>query len=240
MKLALGLPHVWRIASIHGNVEDPDLDNLLCGLTSAGAVGADPATSAAAQRWPLDLCAITMIHLDRIGLLVTAAVIGVACQHQAAGTPRLALPSVLVVPPGATDVRPEAKPTGEIGVMYFVEEEFDADALLGRIRAALPSPAWQPLPNDWLNPSLVSSHTRGWTDFDDATRAPATHVHQWLAQWQDSNGNVVWYALRYDSRLKSGAADLSRPDNSRLSVTAVWVPERIATQIVSSAGRRGR
>jgi hypothetical protein len=180
-----------------------------------------------------------MIHLDRIAILATAALIGGACQPKA-GAPHLDLPVVLVVPPGATDVRPETKPDGQMAITYRVREEFAADALLGRIRAALPSPEWQPLPNDWLNPGLLSSHKRGWTDFDDATRTPPTHVHQWLAQWQDSQGNVVWYALRYDSRVQGGAADLSRPDNSSLSVTAVFVPERVAKQILSSAGHRGR
>jgi hypothetical protein len=179
-----------------------------------------------------------MIRFRCIGLLATVSVIAIACQET--GTPPAALPAVLVVPAGATDVRPEKKPDGEIGLTYMVREEFAADALLGQLRAALPPPEWQPLPNDWLNPDLASSHTRGWTDVDDAMRTPPAHVHQWLAQWQDSHGNVVWYALRYDSRLKSGAADLSRPDDSRLSVTAVWVPERIATQLASSAGRRGR
>jgi len=181
-----------------------------------------------------------MTHLDRMVLFTTAALIGFACQPKASDSPRLDLPSVLVVAPGAKDVRPETKGDGEIGVMYIVREEFRADALLGRIRAALPSPEWRPLPNDWLNPGLVSSHERGWTEFRDATRTPPIEVHQWLAQWQDSQGNVVWYAQRYESKVKEGAADLSRPDNSNLSVTAVWVPAPLAKQMIFSAGGRGR
>ena len=54
-----------------------------------------------------------------------------------------------------------------------------------------------------------------------------------------SQGNVVWYVLRYDSKMKEGV-DLSRPDNSNLSVTAVWVPAPVAEQIISSAGSPGR
>jgi len=150
---------------------------------------------------------------------------------------RPVVPSVLFVPPGATNIRPETKTDGTTGVTYVVAEPFPADVLLGQIRRSLPSPDWQPLPDDWLNPGMASSHTRGWTDFDDERRKPATHVHQWLAQWRDSRGNVVSYTLRYDSKIKPGDIDLSPPDNSNLSVTAVWVPERVAKQMMSSAGR---
>ena len=184
--------------------------------------------------------ASSMIRLDRIVLLTTAALIGFACQPRESGSSPLHLPAVLVVAAGASDVHPETKPDGEIGVTYSIDEKFRPDALLERIRAAVPSPEWQPLPNDWLNPGLASSHERGWTEFRDATVTPPTEVHQWLAQWQDSHGNVVWYGLRYDSKAKDGAVDLSRPDNAHLNVTAVWVPAPVAKQMMLNAGSRGR
>lgn len=159
------------------------------------------------------------------------------CAACSTPTPQPAALSALVVPPDATNVRRETKPDGTAGVTYAVQEEFPADALLGRIRAALTTPDWQPLPNDWLNPDLASSHTRGWTDFDEGRRTPPTHVHQWSAQWRDSKGNVVSYSLRYDSKIQPAGVDVSRPDNSNVSVTALWVPERVAKQMMSSAGR---
>jgi hypothetical protein len=182
-----------------------------------------------------------MIQLHSVVVVLPAVVLlASACQSNGPEPPRMQLPPQVVVSAGAKDVRPETKPDGETGVTYTVREEFPADALLRQIRAVLPAPEWRPLPNDWLNPGVPSSHERGWTTFSDATKTPRSEVHQWLAQWQDSHGNVVVYVLRYDSRATEGQADVSRPDNPNLSVTAVWVPAAVAERMMSTAGGRGR
>jgi hypothetical protein len=181
-----------------------------------------------------------MIYLRHVVWLAGAALIASGCRPQALDPTRAQLPSQLFVPPWARDVRPEIKPDGEKGVMYTVEQEFPADTLLAQIRAALPSPEWRPLAKDWLNPDSPSSHERGWRGFGDATRKPATWVHQWVAQWQDSQGDVVWYALRYDSKARQGQVDLARPDNPSLSVTALWVPALVAREMIEYAAGSGR
>jgi hypothetical protein len=178
----------------------------------------------------------------RKGFVILPAVVlfGAACRSHAAEPPRMQLPPSIVVPAGATDVHPETKPDGETGVTYTVREEFPADDVLRQIRAGLPAPEWRPLSDDWLNPGMRSSQERGWTNFSDLTKTPRSEVHQWLAQWQDSRGNVVVYALRYDSKAREGRDDMSRPDNTNLHVAAVWVPAEVAERMMTAVSGRGR
>lgn len=177
-----------------------------------------------------------MNHLLRIGALIAAAVVAAACHANAVRTDKI--PAVLLVPAGATDVRAETKANGETGVTYTVSEAYPADSLLERIRAVLRS-GWTPLQTDWLNPGQPSSHVTGWTTFEDRTRSPIKRVHQWLAQWQDAQGNVVWYALRYESKLPQGTAYPGEPDNQHLRVTAVWEPAALAKQIRGTSAGDG-
>jgi len=177
-----------------------------------------------------------MSALPRIVIVAVGTFIDFGCKSQPTNSPAVQLPPVIVVAAGATDVRPEARADGQIGVTYAVREQFPADALLERIRATLPAPEWRPLPNDWLNPDSPSSHQTGWTKFEDGRKAPPTEVHQWLAQWQDTQGNVVLYVLRYDSTLMANRPYRRAPDNSDLSVTAVWIPAALAKQVMSTPG----
>lgn len=170
-----------------------------------------------------------MNHLLRIAASTAAVLTATACHVTTVRTDKL--PPALVVPDGATDVHPETKANGETGVTYTVSEVYPAKSLLERIRATLRS-GWTPLQTDWLNPGQPSSHVSGWGEFEDGTRSPTKRVHQWLAQWKDAEGNVVWYALRYESTLPQGNVYPAGPDNANLHVTAVWEPAALVKQML--------
>ena len=80
----------------------------------------------------------------------------------------VALPPEVVVVSGAFDIRPQKQSDGAIGVDYRINEPFPADGVLGCIRAALAARAWDPMPMDWMNPDIESSHRRGWHRWSDA------------------------------------------------------------------------
>jgi hypothetical protein len=148
------------------------------------------------------------------------------------------IPAQVVIVSGATEVRPEKKADGTAGVSYRVHEVFPADALLARIHAAVAAPEWQPMPMDWMNPDLPSSHQRGWTSFADGTKKPPVRVHQWMAQWRGKSGDVVFYSLKYESPLleDKGSGEVpARPDNDLLHVTAIRVPKAAADRLMSWA-----
>lgn len=182
---------------------------------------------------------MTMRRLSRVCVLcVGMAALG--CSGRPFATD-LALPHSLVLAPGAYDIVPEKKADGTNGVTYTVHEAFPADVLLARIRAALPSPEWEPMADDWRNPGMPSSHKTGWGDYTDGTQRPPRYVHQWMAQWRDQTGNVVFYDLKYFSVLMPGnlPALERQPDNDKVRVTAMWVPKAVAERLMSwGASRR--
>jgi len=82
-------------------------------------------------------------------------------------------------------------------VSYSVKAHYPADDVLKFIGDKLSQSGWMPLAEDIFNPGVRSSHVRGWTSFRDARTSPKTKIHQWLAQWRSSNGDVVWFRLQY-------------------------------------------
>lgn len=110
-------------------------------------------------------------------------------------------------------------------ISYTLVEEYPATRSLEAIKEELKKSGWRPLQNDYLNPHISSSHITGWNDFLDATETPKVKVHQWLAQWQDAKGNVVWYQLQY--RYPAGGA----PDLSTLDLSATYAPASVARQM---------
>ena len=102
----------------------------------------------------------------------------------------------LMVAPGATKV--EFKKLGLLQQVYYeVKTPYPAEEVLSWLREQLAQRGWQPLEDDFLNPGLPSAHVTGWQSFGDASSRQLSWVQQWMADWQDANGNVVVYALRY-------------------------------------------
>ncbi len=88
---------------------------------------------------------------------------------------------------------------GSIQLSYELKEDYPASSVLKQISTQLEGAGWQPLKEDYLNPGLPSSHVKGWSDFEDATRPPTTiKVYQWMGAWEDKYGNIVTYIFRYE------------------------------------------
>jgi hypothetical protein len=177
-------------------------------------------------------------------VLLTCISLGCKSTESRQAPPKL--PPELVVATGARDIVSGARPDGAIELTNRLDEPFPAENLLRQVRAAFPADQWHPLAKDWLNPEIPTSHSRGWTDFQDGTKHPETWVHAWSADWRDSKGNMVLYSLRYDSKppyvearrpiIVSDPALLAPPDNSDLRVSAAWFPVEVVNRLRKAAG----
>jgi hypothetical protein len=136
----------------------------------------------------------------------------------------------LVVCPSAKEIN-YAKYLGTDQVSYKIQTDYPADDVLSLISKELKSKGWRPLEEDYLNLGLPSSHVRGWTEFGDATTHPETYVHQWLAQWENNAGDIVWYTLQY--RYPKGRT----PNLDALDVIVAYIPAKVAKAMKRHANR---
>jgi hypothetical protein len=148
------------------------------------------------------------------------------------------LPSELLPLPGAHKASAHTQPEGSVWVHYDLIEPYPAEATLRAIRERLASLGWSPLAYDWLNPTIPSSHTRGWTDFFDGAHKPKRMVDQWLAQWQKPSGELVLYELRYDSPGQSFSRDPDRPTDGPLHVTGMLASAVLVKTMVAEMAAR--
>jgi len=172
-----------------------------------------------------------------VGWLLVAAATA-SCRHNATGPVKL--PPELIVRKGATDVRMQKRTDGGVELSYRVLEQFPADSLLSELKAALPAERWRPLTENWLNPGTSSGDARGWTSFFDTTKTPPKLVHVWSGGWQDSQGNLVEYAVTYESRERPAGSWSAPPDDSAAMVTALALPTAAVERLRRAAGATGR
>src|SRR5215471_14955089 len=69
----------------------------------------------------------------------------------------------LVVAPLAKSPKYLKYQDGRQQVVYTSESEYPGEDVLSFISAELRKQGWKPLPQDFLNPDIPSSHQRGWT-----------------------------------------------------------------------------
>jgi hypothetical protein len=173
-----------------------------------------------------------MRHSRSFWMLLFCVLSVCACTDQrksSAETPKGFAPSLIVLP-GANEVKFE-KSNGADQVSYKLQVDYPAESVLEVIRSRLAKQGWKTLQEDFLNPGLPSSHVRGWTDLEDWSKEPKTHVHQWLAQWQNNSGDIVLYTLQY--RYPKDKP----PDMRNLQIHAAYIPARIADQMKSEVLR---
>lgn len=135
----------------------------------------------------------------------------------------------LVVTPLAKNPKYLKYQDGRQQVIYSTESEYPAEDVLSFISAELKKLGWKPLPQDFLNSDIPSSHQRGWTFFEDHTKKPWTGVYAWNADWENGSHDIAVYALRYES-----------PDNStrnlkNLQVIEFFIPSDIAAKMKRDA-----
>jgi hypothetical protein len=139
---------------------------------------------------------------------------GLACS-QAPAAQRI--PEELLILPGAAAVRSTGEHAGTVS--YDVEMPYPATQATEAIRAHLERRGWTALAEDFLNPGLPTSVSRGWTAYEElAPQGGSRHIFQWVTDWEDKSGRIVRYALRYDAtRAPNGEL---RP-HGRLRVIAI-------------------
>jgi hypothetical protein len=135
----------------------------------------------------------------------------------------------LILAPSAKSPKYIKYQDGRQQVIYSTESEYPAEDVLSFISAELKKRGWRPLPQDFLNPHIPSSHQRGWTFFEDHTQKPWTGVYAWNADWENGFDDIVVYVLRYES-----------PDNStrnlkNLQVIALFIPADIVAKMKRDA-----
>jgi len=106
----------------------------------------------------------------------------------------------LIVPSNATDIKTGEAPGGGHSTSYFIQENYPADRMLKIIKDRLKATGWKLLEEDYFNTGSPPWHRKGWTIFEDVSVSPPSQIHQWLAQWQDGSGNLLYYVLQYSSK----------------------------------------
>lgn len=140
------------------------------------------------------------------------------------------LPSGLIVLPGAGNVHV----TKQTAVTYDLAEPYPAEAVTRELTNRLSAQGWRPLDADALNPS-VKTQVREWGSFDDLTRSNGQkHVHQWSGDWQRTDGTVVRYVLRYESKSPAAGAP---PPETPLSVSGALMSPGAIKRIRSALGQ---
>ena len=157
----------------------------------------------------------------------------------ACGAPRppVAPPAGISIPSDASGL--DVKGQGEyFEATYQLRRSFPPDGFLATARTELLAAGFQPLEKDWLNPTIDSSHSRGWTPFVQGSGNLPTRVHQWSAQWADGKGTVVEYFLQYLSR-PSSATDFDGPTTDVLHVNVARIPaDQVAALRQATSGAR--
>jgi hypothetical protein len=127
----------------------------------------------------------------------------------------------LIAVSGARNIQ-YSKFRGTDQLSFEIEEDYPAKRTLWEISKNLEEKGWKPLSEDYLNPGRPSSHIRGWSDFIDATKSVEIKVHQWLAQWENRDGDIFWCTLSY-SYSRGGSQNLKN-----LSVSEIYIPANLA------------
>ncbi len=133
-------------------------------------------------------------------------------------------PVELTFLPNATNIR-YYELGGTFQLIYRIQADYPAGDLIAVVSAELERRKWRPLQEDYLNPGLPSGHVRGWQRFNQPAKNPPQTIHQWLANWENQDGDVMSYGFiyQYDSHGKQDLKDMT--------VIAIFVPAQIAKEM---------
>ena len=128
----------------------------------------------------------------------------------------------LIAVAGATNTSYAILSEGRQQLSYVTESDYPATKILSFISNDLRKKGWNTLDQDFMNPGLPSSHIRGWTVSGEGIQGSTSVVHQWSADWENEEHDIVRYDLEYRS------LDGSTRDLRTLRVTAIYIPARTA------------
>jgi hypothetical protein len=116
---------------------------------------------------------------------------------------------------------------------FTTEIRFPAQPFIEWLTRELQLQGWHPLKESFLNPGTPSSMTTGWESFIDGTTIPNQEVHQWIADWSNSSGDILTYGIQYRYP-ENGVVDLET-----LFVYGNYFPKKMAEKALKTI-KRGR
>jgi TonB C terminal len=99
--------------------------------------------------------------------------------------------AAIVVPAGAQNVRYAEIYDGQ--VTYELSESYPAQKTIEHVHATLKRLGWRLRERDFLNPSIQIVQTATWREVKIRDQV----VTVWSEQWENSDGDVVWYGYDY-------------------------------------------
>lgn len=135
------------------------------------------------------------------------------------------VPNAVFVPSHARDLRVrDGVAPGQIDVAYIAEEKYPAPQVRQGLARALRDSAYQPLDHDFLDPSERLEVPREWGSYTQDTRGREICVREVVEDWQNAQGDIVRYSLRYDSPCEAGPVRRAEPTTTTLRVTVGMIP----------------
>jgi hypothetical protein len=131
------------------------------------------------------------------------------------------------IDPKSYDLKQKTNSGSTQQVSYRVKETYPAAVLIDNIKKRYSHGGWTILEQDLLNPSIPSSHLRGWSSYDMMKDNISYTFFTWSAQWQNERGDVILYSLRY--QYPSGHAKLDE-----LVVTASFLSKESVRKLKES------
>ena len=124
---------------------------------------------------------MSLVSRRSLVALMAAISLGTGCTNEAPSAAAPVHPEILIVLPGAEDVKHTKD--YDRSVSYRLPEPHPADATLKQIRSQLEGKGWKPVPEDLDAqpfPGMTNSHDRGWMNYIDIIRNDA-NVFLWSA-----------------------------------------------------------
>jgi hypothetical protein len=164
-----------------------------------------------------------MIRYFLLTLLAIVFLSGGGCHSSTKNDPSKYSDSLIVVK-GAKDIH-YSKLEGTDQLFYSVKVPYPAPHVLNEISKKLEIKGWKPLKEDYLNPGSPSSHVKGWTDSFHVGKKTKRKFHQWLAQWENKNQDIMCVTLWY-SYLEG-----DQVGQKNLSVSMIFIPSELAKEV---------
>lgn len=143
------------------------------------------------------------------------------------------VPKAVFVSPGARELRvSDGVARSQIDVAYVADEKYPAPGIREGLARALRDSGYQPLDHDFLEPSQKTEVPRDWSSYNSGRQ---TCVREVVEDWQNTQGDVVRYSLRYDSPCEAGPVRRDEPTAATLKVTVGMIPAAAATAMREAA-----
>lgn len=116
---------------------------------------------------------------------------------------------------------------GTYQAIYKTTVCWPAEQFIAALAEGMARHGWHRLAEDSLNPGLKHSWARQGSIFEQwgSYLEKDFEVHQWMEEWEDSNNNIVRYALKYTTKRKGNIIITSR--DCSLDVAVIYTPKEI-------------